>query len=264
VRLQNVPWDQVLHDIERQTGVAVQVKGELAGTVTQAFDALPLEEGLRHLFHGVNIVLFYAREGRLERRVSHVWIFPRPGNTAPTDAAEPAHAPDEGLTALQKFAPQGDLEALQQALADPDPRIRTTALDLLPAWDSQDGRELLLRAITSDQPATRVRALTLLHETDLGQEGVVLSALAQALTDPDVTVKAYALHALTQRGSPEAVGVMGQALHDSEASIRQMAIEHIASKEEGRALLREALSHNDDTIRALAAFWLEQAAAKEP
>jgi hypothetical protein len=53
------------------------------------------------------------------------------------------------------------------------------------------------------------------------------------------------------------VGALGQALHDPDTSIRQMAIESIASKEEGRALLQEALSNDDDTVRALAAFWLE-------
>ena len=265
VKLHNAPWEQVLYEIERQTGVAVQVKGKLAGTVNQAFDALPLDQGLRLLFHNINLMMFYARKDGTETRINHVWLVPNPADTPQTKVltspADIAHELDERFTALQTFATQGDLEKLQQALFDPDQEVQTMALDLLQEWGSQEAVEALLNVTTSDQPAIRVRALTLLHETDLGQDEVVLSALAQALMDPDVTVKAYALHALTERGGAEAVDAMGQALHDPDTSIRQMAIERIAASKEGRPLLNEALSNDDDTVRTLAAFWLEAAPA---
>jgi hypothetical protein len=269
VSLHRAPWDQVLHEIERRTGVTIEVKGELSGTTTQAFDDLPLEQGLRWLFKAAHVVVFY--EGGGQTRVSHVWLIPKTASTPPTGApasvvaaVDAAYEPDDRLTALQTFATQGDLEGLQEALFDPDQTIQALALDLLRGWGSQSIIDALLRATTSEEPATRVRALTLLQEANFGQEGVVLAALAVALTDPDTIVKTHALHALTARGGAEAVGALGQALQDPDTSIRRMAIESIAANPEGRALLREALSHDDDTIRALAAFWLEQTPAKEP
>jgi hypothetical protein len=261
VSLHHAPWDQVLYALERQTGIPIQVKGQLSGTVTQAFDHLPLEQGLRRLFNA-HVVVFY--EGRAQARVSRVWLVPKTADTPPSAApssfvaaVDAAPESDERLIALQALATQGDLEGLQRALVDPDQHIQAMALDLLQGWGPQGIIEALLRAAASGEPATRIRALSLLHETDVGQQGAALSALAQALADPDVTVKTYALHALTVRGEPEAVSALGQALHDPDASIRQMAIESIASKAEGRALLHDALSNGDETIRALAAFWLE-------
>jgi HEAT repeat protein len=92
----------------------------------------------------------------------------------------------------------------------------------------------------------------------------VLSALALALADPDVTVKTYALYALASRGGDEAIGALRQALQNPDVSIRTMVLEEAARTGEGQPLLQEALSNDDATIRALAAFWLEEAAAKEP
>jgi hypothetical protein len=277
VRLHHAPWNQVANEIERQTGIAIQVKGPLAGTVTQTFDALPLEQALRRLFRDAHLVVFYApapRDGRMETRVSHVWLIPKASpavNTPITDApifvdtqAENTYEPDDRQAALQAFTVQGDLKGLQQALVDPDQHVQAMAFDLLRGWGTQGVIEGLLRATASNEPSTRVRALTLLRETGLEQEGLVLSAYAQALTDPDVTVKTYALHALAERGGADALNALRQALQDPDTSIRMMVIENVARTREGRSLLQEALSNDDPDIRGLAAFWLEETAEKEP
>jgi hypothetical protein len=50
---------------------------------------------------------------------------------------------------------------------------------------------------------------------------------------------------------------------DAESSVRIVVIEHIVPKDQGLLLLQEALSDEDGTIRAIAAFRLEHAASEE-
>jgi hypothetical protein len=188
-RLQDAPWDQVVQEIERQMGITVRVKGPLSGTITQAFDDLPLEQGLRRLFRSANLAVLYAHESRAGARVSEIWLMPKAADAA----TDPPSEPDERLTALQMFATRGDLEGLQQALVNPDQGIQATALELLREWGPQWIIDALLRATTSDEAATRVRALTLLQQIEPGPAATILSTLAAALADPDIRVKTYAL-----------------------------------------------------------------------
>jgi len=304
VRIRNAPWDDVLHAIERQVGIMIQVKGQLAGTVSLEFEALPLEQGLRRLFHDANVLFFYATgiqgSPTLERLI-RVVLFAKagemteaealhrpslegaaagereePGSTALTAdasasqaAAEPEHEAgleddeDERLTALQRFAEQDNIEALQRAIFAPDQTIQAKALELLGERDRQVLIDALVDATKSDQPAVQLRALSLLHQTDQADHRTVLSALELALLDQDVTVKSFAIQALAERGGADAMGALRQALHDRDVTIRKMVIEGAAQTEQGRSLLQEALSDDDASVRSLAAFWLEEAAAHD-
>jgi hypothetical protein len=47
------------------------------------------------------------------------------------------------------------------------------------------------------------------------------------------------------------------ALHDSDASVRLMAVDGLMTDEQGITLLREALRDSDETVRTLAASRLE-------
>ena len=60
VSAREAPWEDVLPVLERHTGVQIRVRGRLAGTFTQAFQALPLEQGLRRLFREMNTAFFYV------------------------------------------------------------------------------------------------------------------------------------------------------------------------------------------------------------
>jgi hypothetical protein len=80
VKVRNAPWEVVMKELERQTGIAIQLEGRMPGVLTQEFASLPLEQGLRHLFREVNTVFFYApgtQKGRGEEKLIRVWLLPR-------------------------------------------------------------------------------------------------------------------------------------------------------------------------------------------
>jgi hypothetical protein len=95
------PWEDVLPALVRHTGVPIRVHGPLAGTLTQAFAALPLEQGLQRLFRNVNTVFFYAaapETGGAAAPLTQVWLVPRdPGAAAqpPSPGGGLAPAPRE-------------------------------------------------------------------------------------------------------------------------------------------------------------------------
>jgi hypothetical protein len=79
------PWEEVFRELERHTGIQLLVQGSLAGTLTQAFEALSLEQGLRRLFRDVNTVFFYATGsgvGPATAPLTQVWLIPRDEGSA--------------------------------------------------------------------------------------------------------------------------------------------------------------------------------------
>jgi hypothetical protein len=267
VRIRNTPWAAVLKELERQTGIPIQVEGSLAGTLTQAFEDLPLEQGLRRLFRNINRVFFYEPGRRTDTAagpLTRVWLFPRNGSGA--DAAEreaplrsagtstealpsaegvkpeeePAAQSGQGerRSALQALAEQGKVEALQQAVFDADPTLQAAAFELLAARDRPGAIAFLHRMAQSDQPAIRLRVLQLLHETNQDDRETVLAALGEALTDQDATVKSYAIQALAEQGGPDALSYLGQASRDPDPAVRMLVLESIVQMDDGLILLQ--------------------------
>jgi hypothetical protein len=66
-------------------------------------------------------------------------------------------------------------------------------------------------------------------------------------------VRAYGVQVLAMRGGPELMGHLWRAMHDPSAEVRIMAVENAKTKDQGIALLQEALSDVDETIRSVAA-----------
>jgi hypothetical protein len=114
------PWEEVLQELERYTGIQIRVKGPLAGTLTQAFEALPLEPALRRLFREVNTVFFYASGPHAQTvaaPLTEVWLVPKDGGAAARmlpSAGEPA-----GTALLATPDPQQD--SLARSLRQEEP-----------------------------------------------------------------------------------------------------------------------------------------------
>ena len=298
VTVHDVSWETVVNELERQTGILIRIDGHLAGTLTQDFKGLLLEQGLRRLFRQANQLFFYAAApGVSEARLTRLWLFPKAGSTREEKwlrassagletavgqreevdslgATAEATAPEEGesvaeddnqeerLTRLQTFAQQGDVAALQQAVFDPDQTIQMAAFEVLAERDQQDAITLLLSAAKSDQPERRFQALNLLSQTGQADERTILSALSEALADADTNVKGYAIQALAEHGGPDALEPLRNVLHDPDPAIRMRVIEHVASEKQFLALLQEALSDEDETLRSAATLKLEQAVSE--
>jgi hypothetical protein len=301
VQVHQAPWAAVLQELERHAGIQIQVKGTLAGTLTQTFESLPLEQGLRRLLRDAHLIFFYTSGptgSSATDQLTRVWLVPKEDRTAeatsrrhpPTRAAaqppqevlsalgmpaeaiptqeEAALAGDptaEGdqetrLTALHTAVWQGQTEALRQAILDPDQTIQTTAVELLAERDPQGAVAVLLGAAKHAQSPVRLQALDLLQQLNQADERTALSALEEALTDADATVKNYAIHALAERGGPSALGSLRRALHDPDPAVRMRVLESVQQTEHGVLILQDALADEDATVRALAGFWREHAA----
>jgi hypothetical protein len=291
VQARNVPWAVVLQELEHQTGVRLRVEGPLHGTLTQEFEALPLEQGLRRLFRNANLVLFYTKkagEGSAAEPLTAVWLFPKEGSAVKSqdmhsaivkadDADTLSHeeetksedelavdeARDERFETLEAFARDGDEEALRNALFDSDEITQKKALELLAARDQQGVIATLLDATQSEQLETRLRALHLLAQTPYVEEKLVLSTLSTALADEDLTVKGSVIEAMAQRESPGTMEALRQVFRDPTPTVRQLVVGSIAPHDQGLQLLQEALLDADETVRSLAAWKLKQGISNE-
>jgi hypothetical protein len=135
VRAHASPWEEMLPVLERYIGIPIRVKGPLAGTLTQEFESLPLEQGLRRLFRVMNTVFFYAPHpsaGASVARLAQVWLIPRddgvtprpPSSSVRAAAAKPHGDPNplvEEMGPHQQEAPptgEEEVEEEEEAMAE--------------------------------------------------------------------------------------------------------------------------------------------------
>jgi hypothetical protein len=251
--LQSVPWAAVLMELERQTGVTFRMEGPLDGTVTEAFEALPLEQGLRRLLRHSNFIFLYAgapHGQQSESRLVQVWIVPRSnGSAGQADTTPPrrqviqpayregqgplASVVNGGTTAeqmeTQERAPevlataQGprDREAMSWALQDPDADVRESAVSDLADVKDAAAVEHLRRALVEDaSAAVRGSAAEALAEIASVQ---AIEALRLALRDKASAVRERAVEALGTIGEPRAIDALREALHDQNEDVRDAA-----------------------------------------
>jgi hypothetical protein len=275
VTLRNAPWVLVLEEIERRTGIVIEMKGVPRGTLTDEFEDRPLDEALRGLFRDVGLVFLYQTketgQGTSAPALHRVWLFPR----ADASAAGPAHHPPGGaasvkprwdpgldrearLQRLDVLAMTEDSEALDAALVDPDRDVQTKALEVLLAREGAQALDRVVALSGSDDSAVQLQALVLLSESGYVDEATVLSAVGAAVGDKDRDVKEYAIQALAGRSGSQAMEYLKQAASDPDPNVRMRVLENVAQYGEGTALLRQALSDGDEGVRTLAGFLLKQ------
>jgi hypothetical protein len=240
VQLQGVPWPVVLAELERQGGFTVRVWGALDGVATAAFDALPLEKGLRRLFRDADLVLLYAGTGS-QSRLLQLWIRSReergPAQGSPTAVhnslevvlglAATAETQEERQRAIAILAEGGDghdprvREVLLLALQDPAAAIRESAVDAFASLADETAVDELSRVLLED-PSEGVRE-SAAHA--LGQiaspRGV--AALTRALADAVITVRQNAAEALGKIGGELAIDALQQALQDKAEEVQEVA-----------------------------------------
>ncbi|MGH8607852.1 MAG: HEAT repeat domain-containing protein [Gammaproteobacteria bacterium] len=131
---------------------------------------------------------------------------------------------------------------------------------LLPGLGDEEAIEGLIGMARDEDPEMRLQALAMLSQGAQGSEAdkaSVQSAIDAALTDQDARVRGQAFQALASRGGAEAMWHLRQALRDPDPGVRILAIENAGSGEQGKALLEEALSDQDEVVRAVARARLE-------
>jgi hypothetical protein len=162
------------------------------------------------------------------------------------------------LTALQSAANNGDWDSLRRYLQDSDPAVQAAAFEAMAALDKAGAIRDLLAHVKDTRQPTRFQALELLVQGAGADEQTVMSVLTEALQDPDPAFNAYAVQMLAGHDSAAALAALRQALHADPAT-SLMILESVAHTKSGPALLREALTSSDETVRNTAATLLEQA-----
>ncbi len=238
-------WMQVLNEITEQTGIRFHHSWPFAGLVTVSFANLPVRQAIERLF-GPEADFMFRYHGTAYLSSSlpkEVWIL---GNV------------QGGGARGQQSAPAN------KAAVDSNPaHVGAGRADALPAAAERPMDKVLIDHFVAmsrhEDPQMRRQAIAALTDSGTAEEdGAVAAVLDTALTDDDASVRAYGVQALAMRGGPEVMGHLWRALRDPSAEVRIMAVENAKSKDQGIALLQEALSDVDETIRSVAANRLNQ------
>jgi hypothetical protein len=180
VRVRQVPLDQVMAAVERETGAAVH--GELRDwrEVTKRFDDLPLGRALDRLLGRQNFTLWYDADGRPIRIELLGLPQPpppkkRPARAAATLAAVVAREPPVRVTPiLQGALGRADVRVMQllaAALRQPDASVRAEARRiLLDTFARRAALRDVLRRSTGDELAEFLRPWPPVHVDALVRE----------------------------------------------------------------------------------------------
>jgi hypothetical protein len=137
--------------------------------------------------------------------------------------------------------------------AQPNQATTTSAGAELIQAEPNEISELVERLATGNA-TERADTLAFLAVADEKENASIDNALNNALSDSDATVRAQAVFNLVKRDGDSSAMVLQTALQDKEAGVRLMAVDSAGDNE---ALLQQALTDSDETVRALAEIKLE-------
>ena len=112
----------------------------------------------------------------------------------------------------------------------------------------------LIKASQTKDAIQRAEAMGALMAGGRPGDPTVKAVLEKALTDQDANVRAQAISSLAHREGNGAISAIQEALHDSSADVRMMAVDGII---DDTALLQQAVNDSDETIRYLAQVKLD-------
>lgn len=125
-----------------------------------------------------------------------------------------------------------------------------------PAPSGADAARLLEMADAGD-PQQRADALSRLVVDGGVEEGDLRRVLERALADADAYVRTQAVYGLARLEGPDAFSHLHDALKDSDASVRLMAVDSAGNDARGVALLEQAVADDDAAVSGLAQAKLE-------
>jgi len=182
--------------------------------------------------------------------------------------------PDPGVRAQGVALLPADGEsvgALEKALEDEDPEVRSKALCKVSRADKEGAVPLLLTALKDKIPEVRVRAarglgaFNVIHYAPHGDLQHAVTALAGALRDGSPEVRKAAAISLRRLGvkASEAAPALAAALKDPDAEVRKTAAEALAETRDVHdiAALIAALNDQEDPVRIAAAKTLAKHAS---
>jgi hypothetical protein len=222
------PLAQVLDSIASKTGVRINYSVLPDGLVTATCVGSTVKKVIECLLMGkADLVYRYAQHASKadsKRPLEEVWVL---GEKFGTDQSNSVVCPSTG-NQQHEFP-----VAASNSITGPEP----------------DHTDELLTMARSKNPAERVEAIGRLMSEGRKGDANVKATLEAALLDPEARVRVRAISSLAHREGAEAGPALQEALRDSDASVRITAVDNAGSD---IALLKQALTDNDSTVRQLA------------
>ena len=298
-RLADVPLERVLDSLVDLTGARIDVDVMPGERVTEAFIDLPLEESLRRLLPGRQIIVVYEQAQHDLARLVAVRAYDGSGSstrarwdrrddTATSGARIPVGEPDGTLdlpadrdalalvlsTSQDREARRRAVEELGRldgdgitARAEPGPRGRRPRRAgkrcPVPRPDVGRGRDRAAGRAVRDDGDADVREAAAQALGRLWSESAVEALGRALLTDPSRAVRDAAARALGDIGGTEGVSALIAALRDPRGSVRESAVAAlgaIGGNVAFQALVEVSMADRDPWVRAEAAAALEEVA----
>ncbi len=247
-KISKAPLRTVLTRLAEEASIKVFVADTVSDDeLTDAFDKLPLDVAIKRLLANRGHALRYAQTKEdgtgspdSQPRIAELYVVPAASGEAKpysmeqvghnagqradqtgvdivsaeaallAKALESEQAADR-LAALKKYLNQAEspnYQALTKALKDPDRKVREAALGGMEDSNTLPADATAEVALTDAVPALRKRALQILVER---KGGAVKTTLAQALADPDPSVRAHAQEMAKLAGAIDAFRAKRQA-----------------------------------------------------
>ncbi len=290
VTTENAELSQILRELARQTGIKIRGSQDVGQRVSMHLSDVSLEKGLKALLDGVDYAVLGDISSPERARAAQVvvfgWLAARDSNrngvsnpgasaalkatAAPLQgkgnaAGDEAIHQEKALGAVEAAAAKGDLDALSKAIQNSDPAVQAQAFEELSKLNPQAAMDALSNVLKSDQPALRLQALELLDQSDLADNDTVVSAMGQALSADDPSIKDYAIQALARRGGAQEMDLLRQAMGDPDPAVRLMVLESVGQEPEALPLLQQAVNDSDPSVSAAASQLLKAASqASQP
>lgn len=219
-RVQDAPLETILRELSRRLPLTVSIQGPAArDLVTVRFRNLPVEEGIRRVLEGKEYAIIHTPPQSPAMRHAGLSSVREILVFSGPDSGGP-----EGAQWMQMGGAVQGRRAPESHVADEGRQAGPSTLQLEEMGDLSDGEELLpalARALEDQDLSVRAKAMDVLEDT-LGPVPVQqLAHIAEAERDPLMRSRALMLLAFRAEGS--AVQPLTRALQDPDADVRQMA-----------------------------------------
>ncbi|MDD1623333.1 MAG: HEAT repeat domain-containing protein [Methylococcaceae bacterium] len=234
------PLAQVLNEIARKTAVPIHYSVVPEGLVTATCVGATLKQVIECLLaRKADLIVRYPKSSiQIQARASdknqpiEIWIL----GSRFTDTANCS-----GPTLPQQTISNSPVKS-------PDSQVEA-------AEKEPDQTDNLLMMAKSKDASVRADAIGALMAAGREGDANVKRALEEALTDPNANVRAQAISSLAHREGSAAIVALQDALHDTDAGVRLMAVDGAGNN---IALLQQAVNDDDETVRNLAISKLEE------
>lgn len=204
------PLQAIVDKIAQQSEITIIMSEAMANPpITIQFHELSIEQALHRLFENYDVFFFYTRGNGKSARLASVWVYPQGQGKkfAPTSPPIAEHAnetpqnttdadPVKRASAIANLVEQqgsGATEIVQNALTDPDERIRIHALDAALRAQIDLPPDTFIDLAQNDASA-KIRSIALVALFKRSEDGLIKSAdmletlvAAQKDNDPEVS-----------------------------------------------------------------------------